>query len=94
MANVKDYIKDKSFPFHVGTKSSVGVNTELNSYALGIEFTVNNIPADAIGYEIVRCDRTEIDSTIVTQGAVSRLINFDDWGNKQYHVGDDVDTRP
>lgn len=94
MANVKDYIKDKSFPFHIGTKSSVGVNTELNSYALGIEFTVNNIPEDAIGYEIVRCDRTEIDSTIVTQGAVSRLINFDDWGKKHNHVGDDVDTRP
>lgn len=86
---------DKTIPFKMGKLSSFyAKQVELQSEALGIEFTVNNIPEDVVGYEIVRCDRTENDSTIVTQGAVSRLINFDDWGAKQYFVGEDVDTRP
>lgn len=33
--------------------------------ALGINFKVSNIPSGAIAYEIVRCDRTETDRTIV-----------------------------
>jgi len=41
---------------------------------LGIEFTVNNMPMDAISYEIVRCGRTESDIATVSQGVLSRPI--------------------
>lgn len=84
------------FPFHCGEKSNdFNYDVELLSYALGIEFKVKR-PEDqtVVGYEIVRCDRTEVDSTILTQCAVSKLMNFDDWGEKLYYVGQDLDVRP
>lgn len=84
-----------SFPFHKGVNSKFYNKTvELASYALGIEFTVNNVPNDVVGYEIVRCDRTENDSTIVTQGALSKLVKFTDWSKGIYTVGKDIDIRP
>lgn len=48
----------------------------LDAKALGIHFTVKNMPAGAIGYEIVRCDRTDSDKTIVTQGVLSQIGNY------------------
>mgnify|MGYP004704949307 CR=1 FL=1 len=36
------------------------------SKPLGIKFTIKNFPIDAVSYEIVRCDRTEKDRTIVS----------------------------
>lgn len=90
-----DLSTGKIFPFHCGAHSSFhGKQVELLSYALGVEFTVNNIPQEAVAYEIVRCDRTEHDATITTQGAISKLVNFRDWTDGKYHVGIDLDIRP
>lgn len=40
-------------------------NNTFYGQALGINFKVSNIPEGAIAYEIVRCDRTETDRTVV-----------------------------
>lgn len=49
-------------------------NGELKYYAAGIKVTVNNLPENCSGYEIVRCERTVHDSTIVMQGLLSNTI--------------------
>lgn len=48
----------------------------LVAHPLGIKFKVKNIPKDAIAYEIVRCDRTEADRTIITQCAATNLYKY------------------
>lgn len=50
--------------------------SDLVGRALGIKFTVKNVPEGAMAYEIVRCDRTESDRTIVMQAAVGGLYNY------------------
>ncbi len=42
-------------------------NNRLTGKALGIQFTVKNMPVGAVRYEIVRCDRTEADRTVLMQ---------------------------
>ena len=75
-------LTSKLHSFHVGEWSTEYNKTvEMLSYALGIEFTLKNIPADVFSYEIVRCDRNEKDRTIVTQGIVGALFKFTDWSN-------------
>lgn len=65
------------YPFHTGAFSkSHGRNVEQLAYALGIEFTLKNIPKEVVSWEIVRCDRTESDRTIVSQGIIGSLIDF------------------
>lgn len=83
-----------SYPFHTGVfaKCHSG-KRELVSYALGIEFTVNNIPEGVYSYEIVRCDRNETNRTIVTQGIAGGLFKFDTWGDEDKNIGDN-DIRP
>lgn len=73
--------------FTSGMRINVGGSTtnslEVVTHPLGIQFTVN-IPSDLIqskkitGYEIVRCERTISDRTILMQGAVSCVCNYDD----------------
>lgn len=48
---------------------------DLLGYALGLEFTVNNLPEEVYAYEIVRCDRTRLDRTVLTQGVLSNTFN-------------------
>ena len=43
---------------------------------LGINFNVKNIPNGAISYDIVRCDRTEQDRTVVMQCCVTNLLDY------------------
>ena len=82
------------FPFHKGVESaSYGQVNELVAYALGIEFTVKNIDTDVLSYEIVRCDRNEKDRTVITQGILGALFNFNDWG-KNEHTAGEHDVRP
>lgn len=81
-------------PFHLNEMSNnYGTTKEMVAYALGIEFTVKNIPAEAVAYEIVRCDRTEKDRTVITQGILGALYKFDDWGRETTNYGDN-DIRP
>lgn len=46
-------------------------NNTLIGKALGIEFKIKNMPKDAASYEIVRCDRTEADRTVIMQAVGS-----------------------
>lgn len=88
------------YPFHVGRNSySYGSIKELVSYALGVEFTLKNLPPEVKSYEIVRCDRTEKDRTVITQGIMGALFKFTDWGKgKDDETGNmglgPNDTRP
>lgn len=50
--------------------------SSLLSVPLGIQFTVKNMPIDAVAYEIVRCDRTIEDRTIVSQGVITPIYNY------------------
>lgn len=73
--------------FTSGMRINIGsVSTgslEVVTHPLGVQFTVN-LTADLIqskgitGYEIVRCERTISDRTILMQGAVSQVCNYDD----------------
>lgn len=90
----KDDLSTVEHPFHKDRNSlSYNQTKELIGYALGVEFTLNNIPAEAVAYEIVRCDRNEQDRTIVTQGIMGALYKFDTWGNRKHNYGEN-DTRP
>lgn len=51
-------------------------DNSLYGHALGLEFTVNNIPEEAVAYEIVRCERRKEDRTILMQGVLSLLTSF------------------
>ena len=96
MPSTKDDTSLNSFitPFHTGKEAQCyGATKELVAYALGIEFTIKNMPSDAMSYEIVRCDRTEKDRTIVTQGILGALFSFTDWDKEEYWLGQ-KDTRP
>lgn len=46
--------------------------------ALGLRFEVNNLPKDVVSYEIVRCDRTENDRTIVMQAVIGNTVYRED----------------
>lgn len=52
------------------------VNNQLKGQALGIKFTVKNIPNGAVGYEIVRCDRTEADRSVMMQCIGTNLYEY------------------
>ena len=75
------------YPFHIGKTSEAYQQTvELLGYAIGIKFQVKNVPSDVAAYEIVRCERTNENRTIITQAAISRLIKekgFDTNGNEK-----------
>lgn len=59
-------------PFISHGNNKNGNQVDLIVRPLGIEFTVNNMPSDAVSYEIVRCGRTESDVATVSQGVLSR----------------------
>lgn len=48
----------------------------LYTVPLGVSFKVKNMPIDAVAYEIVRCDRTLEDRTIVSQGIITPICNY------------------
>lgn len=100
MPSTKDVtdINSVIYPFHTGAYSDAyGKTVEQLAYAMGIEFTVQNVPLDAVSWEIVRCDRTEADRTVVSQGIVSSLLSFGkmkgDTDNDEYSFGEN-DIRP
>lgn len=74
-------------------------NYELISHPLGIVFYVQNLPTDVVAYEIVRCDRTLADRTVVTQGLLNKTVRFNGWYNNtedyraEYSLGS-IDRRP
>lgn len=69
--------------FDSGVRVDLGgdVTTGRNSivtHPLGLEFTVRNIPEGVTGYEIVRCERTVSDRTILSQGIISQVTRGSD----------------
>lgn len=66
-------------PFTFGGTVNGQGNYELVSHPLGILFSVTNVPSEVKAYEIVRCDRTQADRTVVTQGLLNRTIDFHGW---------------
>jgi len=61
-----------------------GVNTELGINSLGVEFTLHDLDKyDIAQYEIVRCNRTSNDISVVSQGVISRPVKkmFKDYTN-------------
>lgn len=96
MPSIKDTSDFTSMvhPFHKGSySSSYNEFSEMVAYALGIEFTIKNMPSGALSYEIVRCDRTEKDRTVITQGIMGALFKFNDWDKNEYNNGEH-DIRP
>lgn len=70
-------------------------NNVFQSMPIGVRFTVKNFPIDAVSYEIVRCDRTEQDRTIVSQGVITSLHNYkivEDRDNGEVGRGTSKDT--
>lgn len=88
-----DYLKN---PFSQSYEQTN--NKELVSRPIGLEFNVRNIPNGAVAYEIVRCRRTLEDRTVVTQGLLSKTVNFRGWKNESEYDSEisvgDIDRRP
>lgn len=49
---------------------------ELIARPFGIKFTIKNFPDEAVAAEIVRCDRTYSDRTVVAQGMLNNTVHF------------------
>ena len=63
--------------FISGGTSDYGSNLAIVTKPLGIEFKVENLPSDVTRYEIVRCERTASDRTVVSQGIISSVTAYD-----------------
>ena len=71
-------VRDDDFEiFTFNESNEYGNNITLTTKPLGIEFEVDNLPDEVVRYEIVRCDRTLSDRTILAQGLVSCVTNYD-----------------
>lgn len=46
-------------------------------YNMYISFTVSNLPTDCVGFQIVRCERTASDRTILAQGLIGATRVYD-----------------
>lgn len=66
---------------------------QITGRPLGIKFNVRNLPAECTAYEIVRCDRTESDRSILMQGIMSITANSPH-GDEEGGLGGEADTRP
>lgn len=93
IASPVHWIGDIRMP-HPNQYCAFYADNNLLGFPLGLEFTINNIPEGVVSYEIVRCDRTAQDRTVVMQGVLSEITNY----NKQYLKGDqlanELDHRP
>lgn len=69
-------------------------NNQLVGNAIGIKFNVRNLPEGAVSYEIVRCDRTESDRTVLMQGVMTNLYQYliQDSASGMPGTGDDLDS--
>lgn len=70
------WIGDIKMPHSDQVPPFVYQDNTLYGQALGIKFTVKSMPKDAVSYEIVRCDRTEADRSIITQCVGSNLYEY------------------
>lgn len=74
-------------------------NNTLIGNALGIEFKVKKMPVGAVSYEIVRCDRTERDRTVLMQTIGSYVYEYriqeqDKWVGQGSELDSSLEMRP
>lgn len=67
---------------------------DLEIRPIGIKFTINNIPSGVTGIEVVRCDRTENDKTILFQAALCNTYNNSYANSATGDLGGSTDIRP
>lgn len=93
IASPVHWIGDIRMP-HPNKYCAFYADNNLLGNALGLQFTVTNLPEEVVAYEIVRCKRTAQDRTVVMQGVLSEITNYD----KKYLNGDqlanELDYRP
>ena len=86
-------------PFEVNSTDMGYTTIKYNTIgkALGIQFKLSNIPSYSqsgiVGFEIVRCDRTELDRTVLVQSAASLIANYRS-DDKVQNIGGDLEYRP
>lgn len=56
--------------------TNVNSKYELIARPFGVKFTIKNFPDEAVAAEIVRCDRTYSDRTVVAQGMLNNTVHF------------------
>lgn len=86
------WIADIRMP-HPKTFDTFYTDNHIHGRSLGIKFEVNNLPEDVVAYEIVRCERTIDDRTVLFQGVLSGITQFkhkfipkgDELGNEKDH---------
>ena len=59
------------YPFEINNN-----HYEVSSIPVGIKFKIKNFPEGAVAAEIVRCDRTAVDRSIVAQGIINNPIQY------------------
>lgn len=74
-------------------------NNTLIGNALGVEFKVKKMPVGAVSYEIVRCDRTERDRTVLMQTIGSYVYEYriqeqDKWVGQGSELDSSLEMRP
>lgn len=87
------WIGDIRFPHGSDIPAFADGSASIMGRPIGIKFMIRNIPAGCTSFEIVRCDRTEADRTILMQAAMSVVGNMtatDDTGE----LGGNTDVRP
>ena len=73
------WIGDIKFPNGAISPAFSSNDNQVCSYPIGIEFNVKNVPNGAVSYEIVRCDRTLADRTVMANVAISSTVKFNMW---------------
>lgn len=79
--------------------TNVNSKYELIARPFGVKFTIKNFPDEAVAAEIVRCDRTYSDRTVVAQGMLNNTVYFKNINFDSYNVNADIsngtnDIRP
>lgn len=92
------WIADIRMPDSKGDKCKstfFSTSYKITGNVLGINFTVRNIPEGVVRYEIVRCNRTDQDKTVVMQAAVSCITEYPyKYINDGEQLQTDRDIRP
>lgn len=93
------WIGDIKMPHTSQSHPFVFKQGKLIGKALGVRFTVRNVPDGAISYEIVRCDRTENDRHVVMQVVASNLYEYkilenEDLVGRGDELDSSIETRP
>lgn len=95
------WIGDIRFPDMKTAPITYEDQAKIISEPLGIRFRIKKMPIDAVAYEIVRCERTKDDKTILSQGVITPIYNYfivEDWDsgevNRGSHVAESQEYRP